>query len=455
MPSAVDQRLASLFHLTQIERFLRIERIADDAERLVRQTFRAIVQAGATPSANPSPHVAALLRQLPQALNHLLADRYLRLANYAHSSTVECYAKGIPRRWMRLVSPGVIRAGEAVTEDARIDLGPGVAEISDFLADPPEPVIDGSHRMDDAEWAKFLEENLFPPPPPEKVEQIILRPVDGVSWPQRVQALSRLVQDPGAVARTLRDGYAAGETLDQLSRRVKPLADNFASSAKRIARTEGSRIAEQVQRETYDSLGDLMAGLQIIATLDERTRPAHRLWHGRIYWKEGRKKPSIEEFPDLPAGPNCRCTSVPVLKPPKEFENDPAVRAEFQNASGDTIPDPSAYSDWFRQADRGRRILAVGAKRYQTVQRLLGGREPEWKDFIDADGNLLSVSQLQGEKQRTRDARVAKVSQVIADRMNLLGQVSRYGFVSKMPPEGRPRKNAAAKKATQRKRRRT
>lgn len=423
MPSVIDQRLASTLHLVQIERLLRVEGIADDVERLVRRAFAELVKAAKHPQANFQNAFPELVRHI----NVLLANRFQRLAIYAHDSTVDAYARAIPRQWLRRANPAQILAGEDV-----LDLGPGLADF-----DNPAPTADG--RISDAEWADYLKKTIFEPPPPARVEQIILRPVNGFSWPQRVESLSRLVQDPAAVLNNLRDGYAAGETLDQLTRRMMPLADNWASSARRIARTEGMRIANEIQRETYsgDALGPLMAGVQIVATLDERTRPEHRLWHGRIYWYDQRKRPTIGDLPSLPAGPNCRCMDVPVLRPPKEVEADPAIRADYQTATGDMIPDPSAYSDWFRQADIGRRKMAVGSTRYKTVQRLLGGADPQWADFIGPDGDLMTVDKLRGETQRQRDSRVAKVTATIAQRMDLLGQVSRFGFVSRPPKPGR------------------
>lgn len=80
--------------------------------------------------------------------------------------------------------------------------------------------------------------------------------------------------------------------------------------------------------------------------------------------------------------------------------------------------------------------MAVGVRRYQTVQRLLGGAEPQWQDFIDGDGKLLSVDKLRGETQRQRDARFGKVTATIAQRMQLLRLVSQFGFVPR-PPDAR------------------
>jgi hypothetical protein len=128
---------------------------------------------------------------------------------------------------------------------------------------------------------------------------------------------------------------------------------------------------------------------------------------------------------------NCRCFAVPVLRPPEEFVADPAVRAEFANAAGDSVADPAVYTQWFQQADVSRRKIAVGARRYETVRkRLDGSREPEWTDFIDPEGKLLSPEVLSRETQLDQVARRSAVGTAIQQRQELLRQVQQMGFVS-------------------------
>ena len=209
---------------------------------------------------------------------------------------------------------------------------------------------------------------------------------------------------------------------------------------------EAEAIANQVQREQYDSLGDMMAGVQIHATLDENTRPHHAARNGTIYWNDRRRTPNVEQLPALPDEPNCRCYDAPVLKEPEEFASDPAFRAEFVNASGDSIPDPDTYSQWFETADRGRQMMAVGVKRYQSMERQLAGqRKPQWTDFIDRDGKLMSVQALRAETVQARAARLCEVEAAMAKRRELLAKVNGFGFVpaepkppKKVPPPGEP-----------------
>lgn len=349
-------------------------------------------------------------------------------------------ASEIPRRWMRLANPIVLFAGEG--EDARIDISPGL-----FADTPTEPVANDGRRMGDKQWAEFCRRYVFPPPSAETVEKIIHRTVAGQVWTERLDALSHQIDSFERLAKTLTTAYSRGASREEIVSQVKPHVRMIASSARRIARTEGLRIANAVQLDQYHSLGDMVAGVQILATLDENTRPHHAARNGTVYWYDRRRRPSIDQLPVLPDEPNCRCFDSPVLKEPEEFKNDPALRAEFQNAAGAMIPDPSVYTQWFERADRGRRMMAVGVKRYQSMEKQLAGqREPQWTDFIDPEGRLLGITALRAETPQQRAARLREVQAAIAKRGDLLNKINQFGFVPSEPqprktktPEGTPR----------------
>ncbi len=127
---------------------------------------------------------------------------------------------------------------------------------------------------------------------------------------------------------------------------------------------------------------------------------------------------------------NCRCTSVPVLRPPDDIANNPALQAAFRNADGDFAPDPAAYDRWFRRASEPRRRAAVGAGRYNAVRsRLPEGQRPEWGDFVTPDGKLVKVETLRRESEDARLARRAEVSVMMRRQENYIRQVARQGFI--------------------------
>ena len=251
------------------------------------------------------------------------------------------------------------------------------------------------------------EQVIFPAPSAVEVEQIIQTTDEtGLNWQQRFAALSRKISNADALAAELVTGFAQGEAVEALRRRIQPLVQGIQSSARRIARTEGCRVAETLQRRSWSYLEPMMTGVQVLAVLDQNTRPEHAARNGKVFFRSAADgSPTMDQLPTLPDAPNCRCWSTPVLKPPEEFENDPAVKSAFANASGAGIPDPGTYDQWFAGADEARRKLAVGSRRYNAMREVLAGqRDPEWTDFIDAEGKLLPVGQLRAETAFERAA---------------------------------------------------
>lgn len=427
MPSVVDQRLASLLHQEQIERLIRVEGIADELSTVIQRIGRQILEHA---QAGELSAGSRLLRSIPSRLLPILDDRFRRLAQYVHSTGIDVLVKAIPRKWFRLAKqPAGVLVGESLGLDS-IGLAPGViGEI------PEEPVA--GQRMSDAEWAAYVKRNVLPPPSEAKVSEILQRPTAGQTYPERISGLSKLVKEPERLIAELATGYGQGQTRAELANRIKPLVGRIDASAKRIARTEGLRIANKVQREIYDDMGDMIQGYQIVATLDQNTRPEHALRNGTIYYVSGRL-PLATSRPDLPDAPNCRCFEVPVLQPPIEFETDPAVMAEFKTAAGVLIPDPAAYDQWFDQADEGRRRLAVGSRRYDIVKQRLGNtRKPEWTDFLDGNGELLSLFKLQGADPGELFREKSQLMTTIKARNELLQQVRTTGFSdSRLSPAG-------------------
>jgi SPP1 gp7 family putative phage head morphogenesis protein len=278
------------------------------------------------------------------------------------------------------------------------------------------------------------------------VDRILFAPSGGRTWQDRVASLTRLAQ-PEQLASILASGMAAGKAQREIANDLLPAVNNVRSSARRIARTEGLRVAHAVQMDAHEQLGDLKIGYQIRAQLDQNTRPWHASRSGTIYYDQPtatQKGPAQRPNPpeealdpsERPAGTpqlahNCRCSLSPVLAPPPEIADDPAKLAVFQNNAGSVIPDPADYAEWFSTADQRRRRIAVGSRRYDVVAGNLSDlRVPEWDDFLDPDtGDLVSLSRLKAESAAERAERTAKAKALIAERARLIRTTSTFGFL--------------------------
>ena len=344
------------------------------------------------------------------------ADKaFVRLGIWSNRQAVRVFARTIPRKWFRKVNPKALLVGEATLE---------------LPTGESEPTVS---RMSAVQWEKFVQDVIIPPPSEDVVRSIIETETAGTSWQGRIEKLSGLV-DPERTANALVKGYAEGKNLQELTRDVLPhVTGQVRSSAKRIARTEGLRVANEMQRQSYQDLGPLMVGIQILETLDNNTRPHHALRHGTIYFNDGRQ-PDISKLPVLPDEPNCRGFDIPVLKTPDEIANDPELKSEFENADGEPIPDPQTYSQWFDEADEGRRKLAVGVRRYAAVVKRLQQRgekrSPKWTDFIDGNGVLLTLKHIAEETPTDQIFRLLNIDSLIASRADLIAKMRAAGFLA-------------------------
>jgi SPP1 gp7 family putative phage head morphogenesis protein len=124
--------------------------------------------------------------------------------------------------------------------------------------------------------------------------------------------------DPQAAANAVYAGVSYGKDRRAIAADLRDLFGGFGQSARRVARTEGLRVATESQLAASESVAHLIAGYICHATLDSRTRPEHRKRDGTTYWRNPR--PGQKGFAEMPRPPydadgtlcyNCRCFVVP------------------------------------------------------------------------------------------------------------------------------------------------
>lgn len=277
-----------------------------------------------------------------------------------------------------------------------------------------------------------VESMLFDPPNRDEIDNWLRTSLPGgKSWDERLKAWAE--QTRATFLTQITQGLAAGETPDQIERRLRPFADGLAYKSERIARTEACRVAERANLAMCDGLGDMIAGQQIFAIMDEWTRPHHAARHGRTYWKGPDGVYRDEQgnlLPELPDEPNCRCMTIPVLNLQDIVAERPTLATGVYTAMAAIPKTPigAGYEDWWRTASEKERMTAVGVNRYRTAKKLLG-RDPEWFELIDAEGKLLPVEVLERETQEERIKRVEAVkAQILQQELAHLG-VTRTGGI--------------------------
>lgn len=443
----ISARLAAKSHQLQIVRIQAADAIGwmiqrEMAEQVGRMT-RLVERSAKLTAPWDAKRIAWLKTQLEEGFAEMMADAEDSYNQALRDFAVESYdwackllLRSVPRWYFRSVLPTAV-IGEATVPNPQIVpkkiiiskkvfdkyVAPAL-EVDSYV----EPVSDGE-PMSDADWEAFAQEVIFPPLTLSQIETM----VESDQWRKTFPGNKSKFNDP-AFRDRLVEGIAGGKNVDELTKSIRDLEDGVYWKARRTARTESLRVSEAAQRETWDDLGEMMAGAQILAVLDQNTRSEHAQRNGQIYAREpAAGELPLDELPGLPDEPNCRCWTVPVMVPPDEVASDPALNAIFENSGGANIPDPAAYDKWFDQADEGARKLAVGAVRYNDVAGMLNGvRRPEWTDFIDPQtGSLMGRNDLKRESDADREDRKRAAHEVLRQREAMVREIAAKGYIAR------------------------
>lgn len=333
------RRLVTAATRRQVRANNRVQAIADRMAVIVRRHLRTLLRTLPDPSPmtahQTAAHVRAAVLILARELAPLLARGLTATARWGHARTAALLtarvAGRLPVRRVRV-------AREGPFDDPADD-------YESWLIDPPE--FDVIRR-------------LVGPAPDE---------------------LTRLL-DPQDAADVVWQTIAAGGDRRAMAADLERLFGGYEGSARRIARTEGLRVATAAQLTASEQIADLIPAYQVLSVGDERVRPEHRKRHGTIYYRNpGPGQLGFDVMPqppiDMPGSRlahNCRCFIIPVLQ---EDDVEP-------------WPDPGTMAPWFDGASAADRRAVAGGDRLAAARAALG-REPSWLDLIDRTGELLPV----------------------------------------------------------------
>jgi SPP1 gp7 family putative phage head morphogenesis protein len=439
MNRLLTSRLAAHAEIRQVEASRLADAAADAVDAAFVRQWRQILRSLKTPVLRHARDgvLRGLIGILPVAQTVVSTSLY-KIAKWGHATTRRNLQTTIPLGYLRSAAAGVLN--ESLLEDS----SPGTLELilRGLGSEETDAALEVTSNLADALFADNPDDQrqafmdmLFPPPPRETVDDVVYAKVNGLSWVQRIEYATRTSATPQQLAEIVAQGVAAGETQQQIAKRLLPVVDGVRSSARRIARTEGLRVAQEMQVRAWDGLGDMLLGYQVRAVLDERTRVEHRLRNGTIYYRDpklGQK--GMDECPRPPLEAdgsyswNCRCTLAPCMAPPDYL--DASAFNLFKDNVNQLVPDPLTYSDWFSRATPRARRAAVGTRRYSAAREVLG-HEPGYEHFVDPDapdGSLLSLDQIRSESVGDRGRRLHRVHSAIKERGQLIRRVQLLGL---------------------------
>lgn len=216
------------------------------------------------------------------------------------------------------------------------------------------------------------------------------QPMQGLNLRQWFRNLNAATKD--ALGRQIGVGMATGETTDQIVRRITGRAalgfsDGQLQAVRRhastIARTATNHVAAQARELTYADNKEVIKGVQWLSTLDGRTSEICIGLDGQVF------EPGEGERP--PAHPNCRSTTVPVLKSWKELGIPLGEAPEGTRASmNGRVPGKVTYRDWIQGQPREIQGQVLGRGKAQLLR---SGQVPIDR-FFDSRNRPLTLAQI-------------------------------------------------------------
>ncbi|MEE8551452.1 MAG: phage minor head protein [Gemmatimonadota bacterium] len=199
-------------------------------------------------------------------------------------------------------------------------------------------------------------------PDADRLAGIINQPLGGIRWGDRMR------RNYGEMALEMRRSLGAsvtlGEGIGPAVTRLRNVAGKLGTQRLRlIARSEIQRVANDTAIETYQRNGDVLKGIQIFETLDDRACLICAAQDGKVLPINTPRS----SLPPFHAG--CRGYSAPIVRSFEEMGLDPLTFPPSTRASMDGQVAASVdYEQWFGAQSEGFQRRILGPSRFQLFQ---------------------------------------------------------------------------------------
>lgn len=197
-------------------------------------------------------------------------------------------------------------------------------------------------------------------------------------------------------------GYAQGETVEQIVRRVKGtraagykdgVMEVTRRNATSLVHTSVQAVSNSARREVFRASDDIVSGILQISTLDSRVTPVCRAYSNKAFALDG--KPIGHSLPyngGVPRHFRCRSVEVPLLKDIDDIPNGKAAKIpEATQASMDgQVPADLDFNDWLLLKPKSFQVEILGPGRWELWNK---GRIT-MADMIDQTGRELTLAEL-------------------------------------------------------------
>ena len=230
----------------------------------------------------------------------------------------------------------------------------------------------------------------------------------------------------------VRSGVFAGETLDQISRRLIGRLDfSQKGNVKQIAlaggeltklanhqiqtivRTSVNQVTNQASQAVYAANKKVAPKYEYVATLDSRTSAICQRLDGQTF--------DYNNGPTPPQHFNCRSTTVPVVdfdglqKKYPDLEKPPATQFDTRPSATGRVPQGTTYGNWLLNQDRKLQAKTLGSEGkvriFKKLAKSEGSGQAALRKMIRNDGTAVSLARL---KQLYGKPTVAKRKPTVA-----------------------------------------
>lgn len=257
----------------------------------------------------------------------------------------------------------------------------------------------------EAEWQRLALKKAtnipivdFRKPNPAMLRSIVTdKPFEGelmADWWKRTAANTQ-----EKVARQINIGMAAGESGEQIAKRIRGAArgapgfqqgtvDVLRRNSEAVTRTAVNHVSTHARQETLNENSDMMKGVRVVATLDGRTTPICQSLDGKIF--------KLNEGPRPPYHWNCRTTVIPLLKSAAELGlpfDESAVPPARRAALGGDVPETETYQTWLKRQPADFQDDVLGKARAD----LFRADRFTVQQFVDERGRRLTLNELRAK----------------------------------------------------------
>lgn len=169
----------------------------------------------------------------------------------------------------------------------------------------------------------------------------------------------------------IRLGYAQGETTPQIVRRIRGtkaagFSDGVLARSKReietVTRTALQHAANQSRNAVWEENQDVISGVRIVATLDEKTSSICRALDGQVY--------PLDKGPRPPFHPNCRTTTAAELADKYAGLSAGRTRVARDPETGkiERVSAKHSYYGWLKNQPAGVQDSIIGPTRGKLLR---------------------------------------------------------------------------------------